>query len=484
MDFDTAIRMIKAEKRSGSTEYVNPFPTIESVFDHHIAKNHPEQKYRVVFPHWLEPFVDRLQLGEQTLDVCMSCPPQHGKSTLVFAWLIWMSFRPEYASATSLYLTYASHFAQTQRNTFCSFLRSVGIEPVQFGMNRVSWQTLPGKQHVVEFATPIAGVTGKTFTGVLVADDVIKASDSQSMAMMEKTWSNFVSDTLVRVQGPRLCVQTRWSKNDLVAHLVNEGWDLMNIPCESEGDGDLLGRPEGEFLWPEKWNADNLRLVHNDVRTWTSLYQGKPLEDVIGLIPHCEPATQADINAVHSAPVIYGIDLADTGNDWAVIVRLAAISKTEGIVCGVRRSQLPIEQWLPSFADFVKQRPGRVFLAYGGQEGQIVRNMIKPLIPTITIVSAVGKGNPQVRYAKTIRAIAQHSVRFWMGLPAMDDHVASLYALQAHKHTGTDDLQAVGEAYQHVETLFSGDKPPVGRPDAERLKRRSTKERWGHYGAV
>ena len=70
---------------------------------------------------------------------------------------------------------------------------------------------------------------------------------------------------------------TRWHQNDLAGHPESEHkgvWKIIKLPAIAEED-DILGRPVGAPLCPERYDLDALSKIKRDVgtRVWNSMYQ-------------------------------------------------------------------------------------------------------------------------------------------------------------------------------------------------------------------
>lgn len=83
---------------------------------------------------------------------------------------------------------------------------------------------------------------------------------------------------------------TRWHFDDLAGYLLrekqSENWTVINLPAMAESDNDMLGRKEGDPLWPESFPKSRLNQIKATVqtRTWNALYQQRPLPAEGGMI--------------------------------------------------------------------------------------------------------------------------------------------------------------------------------------------------------
>jgi predicted phage terminase large subunit-like protein len=87
--------------------------------------------------------------------------------------------------------------------------------------------------------------------------------------------------------GTIVIVQTRWTEDDLVGRLIDpmnpyynadeaKTWRKIDLPALAE-ENDILGRKEGEPLWPERFTKSYLEDIRaTDPRGFAALYQGRP----------------------------------------------------------------------------------------------------------------------------------------------------------------------------------------------------------------
>lgn len=132
-----------------------------------------------------------------------------------------------------------------------------------------------------------AGIMG-SITGegsdLLVIDDPIKnRAEADSATYRNRLWDEWQNTLLTRLSpdGRTIIVLTRWHENDLAGKILKEEgkeWEIISLPAIAEKN-DLLGRTEGEPLWPEygfnkKW-AEKRKIAVGS-RTWNALYQQRP----------------------------------------------------------------------------------------------------------------------------------------------------------------------------------------------------------------
>lgn len=132
----------------------------------------------------------------------------------------------------------------------------------------------------------ISSGIGGSITGqgadLLIIDDPIKnRKEAESQTYRDNIWAEW-QDTLstrLHPNGRVVVIMTRWHEDDLVGRLLaqDDSWLLINLPALAE-ENDILGRIEGEALWPERYNEKwcAREKMHRGIRSWESLYQGHP----------------------------------------------------------------------------------------------------------------------------------------------------------------------------------------------------------------
>jgi hypothetical protein len=156
------------------------------------------------------------------------------------------------------------------------------------------WQLSNGSSMMA--AGLLAGITGNRCDFLVLDDPLANREQADSATIREKVYNEYIDTAMTRAK-PRmsvLLINTRWHEEDLSGAILpidyagesglihcrdGQVWEVLCIPAESERDDDILGRPIGEFLWPEwfpkeHWSTwrDNPRAA----RTWAALYQQRP----------------------------------------------------------------------------------------------------------------------------------------------------------------------------------------------------------------
>lgn len=133
-------------------------------------------------------------------------------------------------------------------------------------------------------------LTGRGGHGLIIDDPIKDRVEADSPTTREKlwTWFNQVLKTrLLSSKGWIVIIQTRWSEDDLVGRLTDKlnpcysasearKWKIIDLPAIAR-DNDVLGRKEGEALWPQRFPVSFLEEMRDaDPRGFQALYQGSP----------------------------------------------------------------------------------------------------------------------------------------------------------------------------------------------------------------
>lgn len=125
---------------------------------------------------------------------------------------------------------------------------------------------------------------------LLLIDDLYKDhEEARSEAVRDAAWNWLNKVALFRRMGKKLTLitMTRWHSDDIIGRLTdpenphyNEAeartWKIIRLPGIAEED-DPIGRPEGEALWPERYDEDYHRAAQRrDPLGFSALVQQRP----------------------------------------------------------------------------------------------------------------------------------------------------------------------------------------------------------------
>lgn len=224
--------------------------------------------------------------------VCVSVPPQAGKSTTLTESL------PSYFLGRNpnegvIVCSYNADFAEKFGNSNREKLRNHGKE--LFGVEISNEMDTKTKFQFKEkygqmVSTGIFGEITGNKASLIIIDDPFKSNvESESKVYRDKVYDIVKQscETRLRPTGSALVIiHTRWHEDDLIGrYSKEEGVLYINIPCvwdSSFGIDKLLGRKAGEVFCPElgytsEWAEKKRKSLGN--RSFNALYQGKPYVD-------------------------------------------------------------------------------------------------------------------------------------------------------------------------------------------------------------
>lgn len=145
------------------------------------------------------------------------------------------------------------------------------------------------------------GITGVGAHLLLIDDPVKDREQAESDSYRERAWDWYTDTAYTRLEdgGAIVVIMTRWHTDDLAGRLLqqmkeepgSDRWRVVLLPARAEAytaeerekepwlpEKDLLGRAEGEALWPEKHDAEQLQTLEVNVGPYgfPSLYQQRP----------------------------------------------------------------------------------------------------------------------------------------------------------------------------------------------------------------
>lgn len=238
--------------------------------------------------------VEKVENG-QKVRLCLSVPPQHGKSHTVTETLpSWFLGRnPDLRAILTAYnADIAEKFGNKNRQLVRDFGKKIfGLDISESQDNKTLWD-IDKHQGGLYSAGILGGITSNTSQLTIVDDPFKNGQEADNPEIREKIWETFTDSVLTRSQGKGnavIVIHTRWHDDDLIGRLIKlGGWIIINIPCVWESGVDkMLGRKIGETLCPElgfdsEWATQMQKMLGQ--RKWNALYQGKPYIDGGNLI--------------------------------------------------------------------------------------------------------------------------------------------------------------------------------------------------------
>lgn len=280
-------------------------------------------------PDHLAPLITELErvASGESIEVCVSVPPRHGKTTTITHWIVWLlEQRPD---MRVLYCSFGARMAIKQTRAMRTLARKRGI-PLGEVQTASEWTTAGGG------CVKACGITGPP-TGdgfdVIVVDDPHRSRKSAESPLERDTVNTGYRDDIYTRQLPRgtshVIVHTRWHEDDLIGVMTRASEDgprpfrLINLPAI-----DAKGLPLAPKLWPlDRLQRIEMRL---GAYAWASLYQGSPRPKGGALFGPAIWASDPPLEASYAG----GVDLARTAksrSDHQAAVMLAK-DTTNGVI--------------------------------------------------------------------------------------------------------------------------------------------------------
>lgn len=226
--------------------------------------------------------------GQPVKILCLSMPPQHGKSMLITQTFPSYYFM-KHPDSKTIIISYGDDLARLFGRKNKEKIKEFGGElfGYELGKNTDTDMDIKGHRGSIISRGIMAGITGQSADLIIIDDPIKSAIEANSEVYRNRIWEEFLNSIYTRLsaKGKIVIIQTRWNEDDLIGKVMNELSDkslYINIPLEAEVD-DPLGREPGESLFPEigkdkEWleSTKKVYLTKEGQRSWLALYQGRP----------------------------------------------------------------------------------------------------------------------------------------------------------------------------------------------------------------
>ena len=251
-------------------------------------------KFHALLANICQSVIEKIE-NHQTVRLCISVPPQHGKSTCITKTLpSWYVGRnPKRWAILSAYnADLAEEFSDNNRQLIKNHGKDIfGIETntsqdnkTLFQVHKCGEKEIPSSDSGIMGVGILGGIVGHGGSLIVVDDPYKNSLDADNKSYRETVSNVFKSAILTRARGDGnavIVIHTRWHDDDLIGELVKTGdWIYINIPAEWEkGEDRLLHRKIGETLCPElgfdsKWLEMTKKAMGK--KLFNANYQGKP----------------------------------------------------------------------------------------------------------------------------------------------------------------------------------------------------------------
>jgi predicted phage terminase large subunit-like protein len=243
----------------------------------------------------------------KTNRLIINMPPRHGKSELISKYFpTWYLIRhPESRIIlTSYEQKFASSWGRRVRDLLTLYGGKFGIM-IRKDVKSSSEFQLEGHEGGMTCVGARGALTGKGANLLIIDDPVKNNMESGSQLIRDNVWDWFISTAYTRLEpeGVIIIVMTRWHEDDLCGRIKkstttasdgmsqlsagnpgleelpdDDRWIQISLPALAV-ENDILGRSEGEALWPERFPLKKILATKKALGTYwfSALYQQDPV---------------------------------------------------------------------------------------------------------------------------------------------------------------------------------------------------------------
>ena len=278
----------------------------------------------------IDQFVDDVLAGLRPI-LMLTCPPQHGKSSLISRCLppyLFGRLHGLLANTRIASVSYASALAQRNRRDAKGILnepiyRSIfpdttlidfkGIDNVSDGLE------MPGGGWLkaVGIGGPLTGFS----VDVGIIDDAVKNQDealSETIQERNRDWYDSVFSTRLQQTSGQVIIGTPWSSHDLLAHIrrlhgSDPRFKLLSFPALNYPDeiGYRADLPQGALV-PRLHSEEKLREMKKYMAEawWSAMFQQMPLSEFGAIFKkqYTQHYRQADLAALKWKRIVMSVD--------------------------------------------------------------------------------------------------------------------------------------------------------------------------------
>lgn len=445
-------------------------------------------------PAHLAPIADALERSErETVELCFSVPPRHGKTTLLVHSIVWVLLRDP--TAQILYASYAHGFAGKQVRKARALAIRAGLRLGEIRRGD-EWTTADGGG--VKAAGVGGQLAGEGFSLIIVDDPHKNRAEAESRTVRERVVTGFRDDIYTR-QLPRgtsvIVCHTRWHEDDLIGQLIRpraadddeEGpppFDAINLPALRASGHELVA------LAPRLFGVERLQRIRSRVGeyAWASLYQGSPRPRGGALFGDAVLLEQLSDDGSYAYAI--GLDLARTTStraDWnvGVVMRLdhkrraidvVEVVRAQGVLADRERDGAIDEGFARRLHALLSRYPGAPALMYTGRDEE----QLLSLLAAHRRYPCPVRGTPALA-DKWLRAQSyaagwnEGRVRVLRHAPWAPEFVGEHVAFTGLKGARDDQVDAAAAAFDY---LARG----IGRPEVMTLSDlgKTERERWSY----
>lgn len=214
--------------------------------------------------------------------LCISMPPQHGKSSMVTLafplWLIWQdpNFQILIVNKTG---ELSQTFGIQLRELFRRYenFSNIYLSDAKQSSTYLMFQNKDGELYKgsIRLVGADGNITGNPVDYIIIDDPYEGFKDITPTQLQQKIdWFNIIIEQRLRPTSRLIICHTRWSENDIQGYLLRnqaERYEFISFPALDD---------EGNALWSEVYSPEFLENKRSSMgdREFASVYQQKPLD--------------------------------------------------------------------------------------------------------------------------------------------------------------------------------------------------------------
>jgi len=355
----------------------------------------------------------------------VNMPPRHGKSEFISkyfpAW--YLVNNPSHRIILS---SYSAAFATLWGRNVKDIIDSFGEK--LFGINLRKDVKGAGDFIIEKYGGGMCSVgargsiTGRGADLFIIDDPVKNEMESFSQRMRDNLWNWFNATAFTRLEpdGLMIIIMTRWHEDDISGRIMknfnvikniditddsiiipDNSWLQVSLPLIAT-ENDILGRNEGEPLWPQRFNKNSVLNIKSTVCSYwfSAMYQQEPISASGNIFRrkffqyfesdnnfyYLHTFNSEKITRYKSDCIKYAtIDLAVTTNessDYTVAVIFAVTKTKEILILEVQREKIEGAEHLNFIQNiFYKWKPAQIGVEAVQYQVSLVQSALKAGLP-------------------------------------------------------------------------------------------------------
>ena len=218
--------------------------------------------------------------------IIISAPPRHGKSELIDVYTpVWVL--ENFPRHSVILASYGAELSEGfGRRTRDLIVDNDHLLTARIRRDAARVGDFKTEQGGAMFSVGLGGAITGRGADVLLIDDYIKEiKEALSQTYRDYIWNWFTTTAYTRLEpgGTCIIIATRWHSDDLIGRILKAfpgQWTNIVLPAIAE-QRDLLGRPPGTALFPERYPLNVLmeRLEVLGSAFFQALFQQRPLDE-------------------------------------------------------------------------------------------------------------------------------------------------------------------------------------------------------------